>query len=84
MTGGRPRAPTCTRTDDLGHSCLRTGRALVTLLVDNTGAAGGQSKIKTLRCWEHYLELENTARKVSTVTVVNAEIFDSTTGKIRR
>lgn len=80
---GRPSAPSCDARDERGHSCLNAARVEVTVLMNNTGGTG-QSKIKTLRCWEHYLALENAARTISTMSVVDAKVYDPRLVKERR
>ena len=56
-------------------SCGKMARVEVTVRMKN--GQGGYSKIKTLRCWVHYLALENAARKSSTMSVVEAKLFRS-------
>jgi len=56
-------------------SCGKMARVEVTVRMNN--AQGGYSEIRTLRCWEHYLALENAARKSSTMNVVEAKLFRS-------
>lgn len=80
---GRPSQPSCDFRDDRGHSCLNAARVEVIVTMPNTGSTG-QSKVSTLRCWEHYLALENAARSMSTVSVVEAKIYDPKTVKERR
>lgn len=74
--GGRPRAPSCAWQDENGRSCSKAARVRIKVRVKNTAVAG-YSELEVLRCWEHYLELENSTRSADTVTIVKSNLFPS-------
>lgn len=41
--------------------CRKTARVMVKLEINTNG--GGKTELTTLRCWHHYLALEETARQ---------------------
>ncbi len=73
---GRPHSLQCGyHGDDLSHDgphCRRNARVLVTLRFP--GAVAGRTQT-VLRCWEHYMKMENLGRTSKDITVTKAREY---------
>ena len=66
---------TCDAIKENGRSCSKNAHTLITVKVKNA-VGGGYSTIEVARCWEHYIELENGARHVPNLEVVEAKLLE--------
>ena len=72
---GRPKSLQCGyHGDDVVHGphCMRNARVRVTLRF--VGATIGKTQT-VLRCWEHYIRMENLGRKSKTFDVITAREY---------
>ena len=69
---GRPKGRTCghVNTDGNGGSCKKSARVIVIIQMITQGKA---RRYKVYRCFEHYLDLEESSRGSSVMSVHRAE-----------
>ena len=66
---------TCQHMDSAASpSCRLAARVVVKVRMRNAQGTG-YTEMRRLLCWEHYMRLENVARKSANFQVVDAQLF---------